>query len=102
FVYAFNLSRARGAKSFVGKKKLGQAWIERESNNAGSGGVNHHRARAVDKIARSHFVRTLLQAVFERAVFVIFGDLVMDGKDRSNTGVDIDIGRSVQGIEHQK
>src|SRR3989442_1403279 len=101
FVDAVNLSARRRANIFVGKKKLAQAWIERESMNAVSGGVNHHRARAVDKIARSDLVRALLQAVFERAVFVIFGDLVMDGKDRSNTGVDIDIGRSVQGIEHQ-
>src|SRR5437870_11391563 len=101
FVDAVNLSARRRANIFVGKKKLAQAWIERESMNAVSGGVNHHRARAVDKIARSDLVRALLQAVFERAVFVIFGDLVMDGKDRSNTGIDIDIGRSVQGIEHQ-
>ena len=101
FVDAVNLSARRRANIFVGKKKLAQAWIERESMNAVSGGVNHHRARAVDKIARRDLVRALLQAVFKRAVFVVFGDFVMDGKDCSNTGIDIDIGRSVQGIEHQ-
>src|SRR5881397_205184 len=100
FVDAVNLPARGRANVFLGKKELGQAWIERESMNAVSGGVNHHRARAIDKVARRNLVRALLQAIFERAVFVVFGDFVMDRKDRSNTGIDIDIGRSVQGIKH--
>src|SRR5436309_9374424 len=101
FVDAVNLSARRRANIFMGKKKLANTWNERKSTNAVSGGVNHHPARAVDKIAPRDLVRALLQAVFKRAVFVVFGDFVMDGKDCSNTGIDIDIGRSVQGIEHQ-
>src|SRR5262249_47673120 len=63
---------ARGCENFfVEKKKLAQAGIERESMTAVSGGENHHRARAVDKVARRNLVRALLQAVFERAVFVV-------------------------------
>src|SRR5437667_12794135 len=61
FVDAVNLFARRRANIFVGKRKLAQAWIERESINAVSGRVNHHRSRGVDKIPRTGLVRALLQ-----------------------------------------
>src|SRR6184192_3160957 len=92
FVDAVDLSAPGGTDVFVGKEELAQAGIQRKSMNAVSGRVNHHRARAIDEIARSDLVAALLQAIFEGAVFVVLGDLAMDRKNGSDTGIDVDIG----------
>src|SRR5438128_11854419 len=63
FVDAVNLSARGRANIFVGKKKLAQAWIERESMNAVTGGVTHHRARPVHKTGRRDVVGALQQPV---------------------------------------
>ena len=63
--------------------------------------VHHHCARAIDEVARGNLGAALLQAIFERAVFAVRGDFAMDGEDRTDTGIHIDVRRPVQRIEHQ-
>src|SRR6185437_1183605 len=84
----------------VRQEKFADLRIQREAVHALARGVDHHRAGAVDHVARRHLAATRLQHVLHLPASTA-RDLAQNGEDGAHRNVDVDIGRPVQRIEEE-
>src|SRR5262245_37752776 len=91
FVDAVDLAAHGRSNVFVRKKKFTEARIERKSVNTMAGRVDHHRARAINKVARGDLLDAFLQAVFKTAIRRVVGYSPVNRKYGSDTGIDVDV-----------
>src|SRR6476659_10166901 len=96
FINAVDPAAAGCANAFVREKKLTKARIQCEAEHAMPRGVDHHCAGAVYEIARSNLIDAFLQAIFDAAVRRMVRDPAMDGEDRADAGIDVDVGRPIE------
>src|SRR5437868_3796319 len=90
---AVNFPAARRADIFVRKKEFSEARIESEAMNAVAGRIDHHRARAVNEVTRGNLIAAPLKTVFDITVGRMIRNSSMDGEDRADAGIHIDVRR---------
>src|SRR5262245_33794584 len=100
FVDAVTLAALRNANVLVRQQEFAERRIEGEAMHSAARGVDEHRARAVDDVSRGDLVTTLLEAIFQLSVLP-GRPLAMDGEDRAEARVDVDVGRAVERVEQQ-
>ena len=99
-VDAVNSPARRSLDVFMAEKEFAQTGIEGESVYSMARRINHHRARAIEKITGSDLAVSSLEAVFERAVLGAIRPFAVYGEDRPDAGVGVNVRGPIQRIEH--
>ena len=82
------------------QQELPDGRVEREAVGTLPRGVHQHRARAVDHVAGGYLTAPRLEHVLHLAACAA-GDLLVHREDGANGHVDVDVRRSIEGIEQQ-
>src|SRR5207253_8454665 len=90
----------RNANVRMRQQELADGWVECESVRTLSGRIDQHRARSIDHVARRDLTPAGLEKILLLAVLTA-RDLLYDRENRPHRDVDVDVGGTVERIEHQ-
>ena len=83
----------------MGEEELPDGGVVGEAIDATSRGVDHHRGAAIEDVASGDEVLGGLQEVLHGGGLRQGGPAAVDAEDGADADVDVDVGRTVEGVD---